>query len=116
MTRDVRVERPTKRVEYEIVFATTQARKGWVDLVATTRNAMADAWDTLTRHPNETTQTCHQLKGNLATVTQAGKVHARWQYELPGGARVWYFVTDAGKFAGTVHLIEVHTHHPNETK
>lgn len=116
MTAPRRVERPTKKVEHEIVFATTQARRGWIDLSATTRNALADAWDFLTRTPLASSPTCHQLKGSLATVTHAGQTHARWQYELPGGARLWFYVTGDGKTAGIVHLIEVHTHHPNATK
>lgn len=78
---------------------------------ATTRNALADAWDFLTRTPMASSPTCHQLKGSLAAVAHAGRIHERWQYELPGGARIWFYVEDA-----TVHLIDVHTHHPNETK
>lgn len=111
MAKESRVPRPTKKSEYAIVFATNQARKGWLDLSATTRNALADAWDFLTRTPTASSPTCHQLKGSLATMTHAGRTHERWQYELPGGARIWFYVDGA-----TVHLIEVHTHHPNETK
>ncbi len=51
------VPRPPKKVEYEIRFATTNARKGWQDLAATIRNPLADAWDleqVHTSHPNET--------------------------------------------------------------
>jgi len=116
VAKPVKVERPTKRVEFEIVFATAQARKGWVDLVATTRSGLADAWDALTRHPTDPSMTCHQLKGSLATLMHAGVVRDRWQYELPGGARLWYYVSGDGKSAGMVHLVEVHTHHPNATK
>ncbi len=60
------VARPRKKSEYRIVFAERSAEKGWRDLVATTRNAVTDAWDFLTKtptvhlvrvataHPNET--------------------------------------------------------------
>ena len=47
------VPRPPKKTEYEIRFATTQAQKGWTDLVATVRNAMAETWDFLTRTPQD---------------------------------------------------------------
>jgi hypothetical protein len=115
MSKSAHVERPTKRTEYEIVFATSQAQRGWTNLMATTRNALADAWDFLTRTPQSPSPTCHRLKGSLASVTHGGTTHERWQYELPGGARLWYYVTKDGR-GGVVHLIETHTHHPNATK
>jgi hypothetical protein len=47
------VPRPRKKVEYAIRFGTRDAEKGWSDLCATQRNALADAWDFLTRTPTE---------------------------------------------------------------
>jgi hypothetical protein len=109
-----RVPRPTKRTEYEIEFATRQAEKGWRDLCATMRSAMADAWDGLTRDPLAENRTCHGLKGSLATVADGGLSHDRRQYELPKGARIWFYVEDG--HPGIVVITEVHTHHPNQTK
>lgn len=114
VAKDVSVERPTKRTEYRIAFATQQAQKGWRDLRATKLNALTDAWDALTHDPVRNDQTCHPLKGDLADVTVAGVAHVRRQYELTGGARLWYYVTEGAP--GTVHLLDVHTHHPNATK
>jgi hypothetical protein len=37
-----KVERPTKKNEFEIVYGSRGAEKGWQDLRATTRNALAD--------------------------------------------------------------------------
>lgn len=105
------VVRPRKKVEYQICFATRQAQKGWTDLLATTRNAVVDAWDFLTRTPLASSESNHPMKGELATVTRDGRAHQRWQHELPGGARIWFYVED-----GVVHLVDVHTHHPNQTK
>lgn len=48
------VARPTKRAEYELVFGSSSAEKGWNDLRAGARNAPADAWDYLTAHPHPT--------------------------------------------------------------
>lgn len=109
--RDQAVPRPTKKAEFTIVFATREAQLGWRDVLATQRNAVADAWDFLTRHPDARTPTNYQLKGDLATVTHAGSTHARWQYKLAGGARIWFYVDGQ-----TVHLIDVHARHPNEPK
>lgn len=105
------VPRPLKRGEFRIQFATSQAAKGWEALLGTTRNALVDAWDFLTRNPQESSFRCHQLKGELARVTHHGESHERWQYELPGGARIWFYVSGQ-----TVFLVDVHTHHPNQTK
>lgn len=113
-----RVPRPTKKQEYGIEFTSRNAEKGWKDLRATQLNSLADAWDLLTRTPMERSEKCDQLKGDLATVTHGGKVRSRWQLELKGGARIWYYVKEPsdGRTAGTVCLLDVHTHHPNQTK
>lgn len=111
MTKRTSVPRPTKASEFTIVFGTRQAAKGWQDVCATQRNSVADAWDFLTRTPTERLPRNHPLKGELSTVTHAGREHAQWQHELPGGARIWFYV-DGSK----VVLVEVHTHHPNATK
>lgn len=113
MARRARVERPTKRNEYEICFATKQAEKGWRDLKATQRNALAETWDFLTRTPEAQTPTNYPLKGKLATVTRERESHDRWQHKptAQGDARIWFYVDD-----GVVYLEQVHTRHPNQTK
>lgn len=107
------VPRPPKKMEYEIRFATTNARKGWQDLSATIRNPLAEAWDFLTRTPLAKTPSNYPLRGELGTITRGGKVHDRWQHKptLKGTARIWFFVDDR-----TVYLEQVHTSHPNETQ
>jgi len=114
MARQERAQRPTKTTEYDLEFASAQASKGWRDLSATTRNAIADAWDSLTKFPLRNDKQCHPLHGKLSRITLKGIEHIRRQYELPGGARIWYYVVE-GK-PGTVYILEVHTHHPNQTK
>ncbi|PQM73991.1 hypothetical protein [Corynebacterium sp. J010B-136] len=107
------VPRPLKKTEYEIHFATNDARKGWRDLVATIRNPITETWDFLTRTPLATTPTNYRLKGDLSTVQRAGKSYDRWQHKptAKGAARIWFYV-DGHK----VFLEQVHTSHPNETK
>lgn len=111
MTDDTTVPRPRKRTEYEIQFATRQAQRGWKDLLATKRNAVVDCWDFLTRTPCDESPKNHRLKGQLAVVTYAGRTYERWQHEMPGGARIWFYVDGQ-----VVRLVDVHTHHPNQTK
>ncbi len=105
------VPRPLKRAEHRIEFASRQAEKGWQDLLATTRSAVVDAWDFLTRTPLQSSPRNHTMRGELATLTRDGCTHQRCQHELPDGARIWFYVDD-----GTVHLADVSTAHPNQTK
>jgi mRNA-degrading endonuclease RelE of RelBE toxin-antitoxin system len=109
------VPRPKKNNEYEIKFASREAEKGWRDLCATHRNAMADCWDLLTSKPTEPRPTNYPLKGELGTVTYQGTGYTRWQYKptAGGSGRVWFFVDEKTK---TVYLEDVHTTHPTQTK
>lgn len=111
MARAQKVSRPQKRLEFEIRFATSHASVGWRDLCGTQRNKVTDAWDFLTRHPLQHTPTNHPLKGELGTITRDGRAFDQWQHELSGGARIWFYVDEH-----QVHLVKVHTNHPNETK
>jgi len=105
------VARPTRSTEYALVFGTRQAEKSWQDLLATQRNALVDAWDFLTRTPLERLPGNHRLRGSLSSITRDGVEFEQWQYELAGGARLWFYVTGQ-----TVMLVQVHTRHPNQTK
>lgn len=107
------VPRPPKRTEYEIRFATTNAQRGWRDLVATARNAMADTWDFLTTTPLTTTPINYRLRGALGVIMRGGKTHERWQHKptLKGSARIWFYVDGS-----TVFLEQIHTSYPNQTK
>jgi hypothetical protein len=112
------VERPIKRTEYTIRFASRDAEKGWRDLVSTARSAAVDAWDFLTRTPHEHTESCYPLRGDLGTVTIEGVDRVRWQYKPTRASRIWYAVEppeDLKRGAGVVLLERVTTGHPNET-
>lgn len=105
------VTRPLRRSEFEIIFGTSNARKGWIDVLAVQRNTVVQAWEHLTLDPLANDSTCHGMKGDLEFVAHQGTTHRRRQYELSKGARIWFYVE--GK---TVVLIDIHTHHPNATK
>lgn len=107
-----------EETEFLLEFSSRNAERGGQNLRATQLNSLVDAWDFLTRTPTELSEKCHPLKGDLATVVHNGEPRERWQLELSKGARIWYYVTPASdrKSAGTVHLLDVHTHHPNQTK
>lgn len=105
--------RPPKKTEYEIRFASTQARKGWNDLKATIPNPLTQTWDFLTQTPLTTTSTNYRLKDDLGTIQRNGISYDRWQHKptAKGTARIWFYVDGR-----TVFLEQVHTSHPNETK
>ena len=105
------VNRPLKKSEYEIRFGTREAQKGWTDLLATTRSAMVDAWDHFTTNPMLLTERNHPMRAELEFVVRDGIRFVRWQHELPGGARIWFFIDGQ-----VVWLVDVHTRHPNHTK
>ena len=105
------VARPLRRSEFALIFGTSNARKGWVDVMAVQRDAVVEAWERLMLDPLANDQTCHGMKGDLEFVVHQGNTHRRRQYELAHGARIWFHVE-----AKTVVLLDVHTHHPNATK
>jgi hypothetical protein len=119
--RGAAVPRPTKASEYEIFFGNTAAERGWTDLKATAKNALADAYDYLTAHPAlYDADRCYQLRGDLGTVLINGVALPQWQYKVTDGARIWYAVDEPGNTAklkkpGRVVITNAVTGHPNET-
>jgi hypothetical protein len=113
MARGDRVERPLRKTEFELRFATKRAEQGWTDLLATQRNAIVGAWDFLTATPLAETPQNYRLKGRLAYVVSNGVQCERWQLKptAQGDARIWFYVIER-----TVYLEAVHTRHPNATK
>ena len=117
--RSVPVPRPTKVTEYEIYFGNTGAERGWTNLKAFAKNALADAHDYLTAHPARyDPDRCYQLRGDLATVMIDSVALPQWQYKVTDGARLWYAVDEGNtkaKKPGRVYITRAATGHPNET-
>lgn len=110
-----RVNRPLRKSEFEIRFASNSAKKGWNDLLATTRNPLVTVWERLTSEPLEASESVYRLRDSLSLVTYQGKEYERWQIKptLKGSARIWYFVDEQ---LGVVYLERVYTAHPHQTK
>ena len=70
------VSRPLKSSEFVIEHATSQAATGWRDIVATQKSSAADAWDRLTKAPNQSDPKRHQLKGPQAAIVRQVEVLA----------------------------------------
>ena len=58
---------------------------------------IASLYDRLIRDPRAVDNAERQgrLKGSLSTAVIKGKPLEQWQYEVAGGGRVWYAVSDA---------------------
>lgn len=111
------VARPHKRSEFEIVFITRQAEKGWTDCLAVARNATVDAWERLTAAPTVEDDRLYRLRDRLATGTYNGTTFERYQYKITDGGRIWYFVhlTPSAKTTGRVLLERCEPGHPRQT-
>lgn len=113
--RGAAVPRPVKKSEYLIQHGTRDAAKGWQDMAATARNALVDAWEFLTRNPQQRCDRCYPLKDDLATTTLSGVTFERWQYKVTDGGRIWFVVAKSDTHAGVVIIEAVHTGHPTAT-
>ena len=117
--RGTPVPRPIKGTEYEIFFGSAAAQRGWTDLKASAKNALADAFDYLTAHPAKyDPDRCYRLRGDLETVLVNGEALPQWQYKVTDGARLWYAVHEPNakaKEPGRVYITRAATGHPNET-
>ena len=118
MSKGKKVTRPSNRDPnnsggYTVVFATLSAKRGWDNLRATIPGPLTQTYDFLSREPLTTNLTNYALRGALGTVSRGGESHQRWQHKptMHGGQRIWFYVEGT-----TVHIEQVHTHHPNNTK
>lgn len=118
MPKSSDARRPLKTSEYRIVLASVSAIKGWRDICSQRPNALADSFDFLSTTPKAHTPTNYPLKGKqLGTVVRDGVHHDQWQHKPSAtwDPRIWFYVTESDK-EKIVHIVEVHTNHPNETK
>ena len=112
------VPRPTKKTEYQLVFCSREAVKGWQDCLAAVRNAVVEAYDRLTQAPEGETQRQYPLRADFATGSYGGVTYDRWQYKISDGGRLWYFVdhTATGSRAGRVLIERAEPGHPKGTE
>lgn len=87
--RGDKVERPNP---WEFLYGDLAAAKGWEKLRKAAPGPVDTAWVAITSDPTRTDQRQHRLKGALASARYQGQGLDQWQYEVTGGARVWYLV------------------------
>ena len=112
--RGERVAPPATPPEWEVVFGTSEAAKGWDHLCAHAASNTRKAWETMRTDPQPlvVTPRHHRLKGRLATRAHKGRDLPQWQIEVTGGGRIWYV---ADEDARTVFLMAAGPGHPSQT-
>jgi len=112
--RGDRVAPPAPAGQWEVVFGTSEAAKGWADLCAQAPGNTYEAWLVLRSDPLPTVRTPrhHPMKGSLSTGTFRGRSLPCWQVEVTSGGRIWYLV-DAE--ARKVIVVHASTGHPRAT-
>lgn len=105
-----RVAPPAQPGSWLLRYGTTEAAKGWEELV---RQASSNSWEAYEAirtdpMPFPPTRRQHRLKGSLGTVDGL----EQWQYEVTSGGRVWYVVDPEQK---TVWIRYASTQHPKAT-
>jgi hypothetical protein len=112
--RGDRVAPPPNADEWDVVFGTNEAAKGWIDLCNVAASNTRAAWVTMRTEPapQQPTARHHRLKGELATGTHRGTSLPQWQMEVTGAGRIWYLVDAARRM---VFVMYASPRHPRET-
>ncbi|MET7398932.1 hypothetical protein ABZS66_36180 [Dactylosporangium sp. NPDC005572] len=112
--RGERVAPPPAVDGYDLIYGSNEAIKGWQDLCSQAASATRTAYFAITSNPQPAppTDKHHPLKFDLATGKYNGDVFPQWQYEVTGGARIWYLVDTARR---RVIVTYASTRHPKAT-
>lgn len=92
--RNDRAAPPPPPGGYSLVFLRKNAADGWEQLCKQAPGPMRAAYNQLSTKPSDPTNADrqHRLKFDLEYVKVNGALLEQWQYEVTGGARIWYAV------------------------
>jgi len=107
-----RVAPPPRVPEWDFHYLDMAAEDGWGELSNQAPGPTRDAYEQVRRDPRRISGRQHQLRGELMTKTIGGVVMEQWQYEVTGGARIWYAIDDR---AHTLILTHAGVGHPRQT-
>ncbi|HEV3361408.1 MAG TPA: hypothetical protein VG247_31720 [Pseudonocardiaceae bacterium] len=112
--RGDQVPQPARGDEWKLVFDTTSAAKGWVELENVARGNLRKAWEIMRHSPNRSDDESRhkRLKHGLTTYPRQGLRLPFWQIEVTSGGRIWYLLDEEKH---TVWIIYASPRHPNET-
>lgn len=92
-----RVAPPPRVPEWDLHFLDRSAEEGWDDLCGRAPGPTRDAYDQIRTDPKHVSGRQHPLRGALETKTIGGVAMRHWQYEVLGGARIWYAIDEANQ-------------------
>ena len=100
--------------EWRLVFATSEAAKGWDALCPEAAGNARRCFEALRRDPQSSRDPDrqHRLRGRLGTGTLGGREYPQWEFEVTAGSPVRYLVDEVRH---TVHLVYASTRHPRDT-
>ncbi|HMJ74523.1 MAG TPA: hypothetical protein VK507_01050 [Iamia sp.] len=111
--RKERVAPPPAPDGWDLRYATSEAVKGWEQVVSAAPANARRAWERLTSDPRHRGERQHPLKGALGTRSVGNVDLEQWQYEVTSGGRLWYCIDDERR---TVWLTDAAPGHPKATE
>jgi hypothetical protein len=109
-----RVAPPPVNDEWHVRFGTNEAAKGWDDLCTHATVKTREAFEMMRSNPRPPQDdSCHQLRGSLATRSYGDRVLEQWQVKVSSAARIWYLPDDSQH---TVWVVEASAAHPKKTE
>jgi len=95
LPRGDRIVRPTRTEHWELVAVDKGVAEDWDRWAKQELNALVAAYDQLAANPTQFSARQKKLEGKTwGTGTYEGKTYDRWQYEVTGSGRIFYFVDD----------------------
>jgi hypothetical protein len=112
--RGDRVSVPPPTGEWDVLFGTSEAIKGWAELCRVALPNTRRCLDILRADPvtREHPARQHRLRGDLATHRHNGDDLEQWEYEVTSGGRVRYLVDHDRR---RVWVVYASPRHPKDT-
>jgi len=114
MTKLKRGDQVPRPKPWRVLLHNTEAARGWAELERQALDVLDRAWVEMTAEPRSVANPGrqHRLKAVLGAVKVGGAELEQWQYEVTGGARIWYAIDDQER---TLWVTKAETGHPGIT-
>jgi hypothetical protein len=117
------IKRPTKPGQWEIFARSEKIGKAWEELCNHWPARCQEIFDILSSAPDyDDGDRQGRLRGKLSEGSFEGQNYVRWQIDVNGASRVWYFVDSTAygvkqkKRGGRVIIDQIHFGHPKQTE
>jgi len=117
------IKRPIKRGQWEVIARSVKVGKAWEELCNHWPARCQEIFDVLSTTPDyDYGDRQGRLRGKVSEGTFEGQSYVRWQIDVNGASRVWYFVDSTvygakqKKRGGRVIIDQIHFGHPKQTE